>query len=174
MTRTHAWAGLVRFRPRPVVCSLVCCLATHGCRERSEVRRDPAVAIDAAVDGSDARAAVTRAADAPTQLHCLEWLSDPRASSEKPFPHVVDPGQALAIARSWAGRHYPKVSVGIALENVWCPAAVCDDECWFAIRLDDSKATTTSPLLEWIAVDARTGKVAVRDYADAGAWTLTP
>ena len=151
-----------------------------SCRERPEVRADLPLRVDApaardaAPDEAPNRAVASAEVASGDELDCYAWISDPRPPEKKPFPYEVHPGKAIGIAMKWADRTYPTVSVGIGHENVRCPPAACTAACWFEIRLEDTKATTTSHLLEWIAVDARTGKVARRDYADGGGWAHVP
>jgi hypothetical protein len=94
------------------------------------------------------------------ELDCWAWLND-EGSELPPFPHKIHPGLAMGKALDWAGKHTSAEQPSIWLENVHCPREKCIEsaDCWFHIRVDDSKSTAVSHLVAWVYVHARTGEV---------------
>jgi hypothetical protein len=107
------------------------------------------------------------------QLDCYAWLNA-GGDGPGPFPYPVHPGLAMGLVLDWAERHHEAEQPSIWSENVSCPKERCvePDDCWFSIRLDDSKSTATSHLVRWLEVDARSGDVRWKDVGADGEWVV--
>lgn len=149
--------------------ALVCTGLLLGCRDappppihREHAPLTPASTIaipSSALPSPSASVAGPKSAPPNPQLSCWDWLDPERDAPAAPFPHPVEPGNAMARVLDWAERHKEAKQPGIDLENVHCPRARCvePDDCWFHVKLNDHASTATSHMVVWMDVHAQTG-----------------
>lgn len=134
-----------------------------GCREAPPpppLQKDNVPAIPAstiafassALPSPSASVAGPKPAPPKPALSCWDWLDPERDAPAGPFPHPIEPGNAMGRVLDWAERHKIGKQPSILLENVHCPRTRCidPDDCWFHIKLDDSASTATSHMILWM------------------------